>query len=87
MLIDEMMIFYHVVQLTSFSEAAIKLQVSKSHISKSISQLERVLKVRLLNRSTRRLSLTDEGMVFYRHCQSIFEQVQLGYDAIAQLRQ
>lgn len=86
MLINEMIIFYHVVQLKSFSQSAMKLKVSKSYISKHITQLEKALKVKLLNRSTRQVSLTNEGEVFYQHCQTLFEQVQIGYDAIANLR-
>lgn len=86
MLINEMIIFYYVVQLKSFSQAAIKLKVSKSHISKHITLLETELKVKLLNRSTRKLSLTEEGDIFFKHCQTVFEQAQLGYDVIAGLR-
>lgn len=85
--IHEMLIFYHVGQLKSFSQAALRLSVSKSHVSKHISQLEAALQVSLLNRSTRQLSLTQEGVVFHQHCQAMFEQAQLGYDAIDQLRQ
>jgi DNA-binding transcriptional LysR family regulator len=42
--------------------------------------------VRLLNRNTRQVSLTEEGEVFYKHCQSMFEQAQIGYDVIANIR-
>jgi DNA-binding transcriptional LysR family regulator len=87
MLVNAMIVFYHVVQLKSFSQASLKLNMSKSHVSKQISQLETDLKVVLLNRSTRRLSLTEEGEVFYQHCEAVFDCAQMGCDAIAQLRQ
>ena len=86
MLINEMMIFYHVVNLKNFTQAAIKLKVSKSHVSKHISKLEKDLMVKLLNRSTRNISLTQEGKVFYNHCQKLFEQAQIGYESIANIR-
>ena len=83
MLINEMVIFYYVVQLGSFSQAAEKLGVSKSYISKHITKLESDLKSRLLNRTTRQLSLTEAGETFYQHCQSLSEVAEHGYDAIA----
>ena len=86
MLINEMMIFYHVVHLKNFTQAATKLNVSKSHVSKHISKLEKDLRVKLLNRSTRNISLTQEGREFYEHCQKLFEHAQLGYESIANIR-
>lgn len=86
MLVNEMLIFYHVVKLKSFSQAALKLKTSKSYISKHISKLEKELNVRLLNRSTRQISLTEEGEIFFRHCESVFKQAELSYEAIANLR-
>ncbi len=86
MLINEMVIFSYVVQLKSFSQAAEKLEVSKSYVSKHISQLEKDLKSRLLNRSTRQLSLTEAGEIFYQHCQRLFELAEQGYDALAGFR-
>lgn len=86
MLVNEMIVFYYVVQLKSFSQAALQLKVSKSYISKHITQLEQDLSVRLLNRNTRQLSLTEEGEVFYQHCQTLFEHAQSGYEAVADSR-
>ena len=48
--------------------AAEKLGLSKSLVSRQVSALERTLAVRLLNRSTRRLSLTEAGSLFHEHC-------------------
>lgn len=63
-----MEIFTHVVEARSFSGAARRLGLSKSVVSKHITQVERSLGVRLLNRTTRSISLTETGAVFYEHC-------------------
>ncbi len=86
MLVNEMVTFYYVVNLKSFSKAALKLKVSKSYVSKHITLLEQNLKVKLLNRSTRSITLTEEGALFYQHCQAVFERIQMGYDEIINIR-
>ena len=58
-------IFISLVETLSFSRAAIKLSVSKSAVSKRITQLENDLGVRLFYRTTRKISLTQEGEQFY----------------------
>lgn len=52
----------------SFSQAAARLGLSKSAVGKAIARLERRLNVRLFHRTTRSLSLTDEGHTFYASC-------------------
>lgn len=61
----EMQVFLRVVETGSFSEAARLLRMTPSTISKLISRMEARLGVRLIERSTRRLSLTDEGKFYY----------------------
>jgi DNA-binding transcriptional LysR family regulator len=61
----EMQVFVRVIEAGSFAEAARLLLMSPSTISKMISRIEGRLGVRLLERSTRRFSLTDEGQMFY----------------------
>jgi DNA-binding transcriptional LysR family regulator len=85
MLMNEMVIFYTVVQQNSFSGAASTLGVSKSFISKHITELEKKLKTRLLNRTTRQLSLTEAGEIFYQHCKSLAAVADDGFDAIMNL--
>jgi len=63
-----MAVFAKVSETKSFSEAARRLGLSKSAVSKHITRLERDLKARLINRTTRRLSLTEVGSAFYEHC-------------------
>ena len=86
MLVNEMILFYHVVRLKSFSQAAEKLQLSKAFVSKHINQLEKELKIHLLIRNTRRLRLTEAGEAFYLQCEKLFELAQQSYENIATLR-
>ena len=72
-LLDGIAIFKSVVDSGGFSAAARRLGHSTSHISKVVGQLETRLGVRLLNRTTRSINLTDEGQNFYRHSLTIIE--------------
>jgi DNA-binding transcriptional LysR family regulator len=75
--LNGMRVFAQVVEAKSFSAAADKLGMSKSLTSRHVSALERALSVKLLNRSTRRLSLTEAGAVFYEHCARIVQEAEL----------
>ncbi|MDX8386602.1 MAG: LysR family transcriptional regulator [Gallionella sp.] len=68
--------FATVVKAGSFTNAAEQLAISKSFVSKQVSQLENNLGVRLLHRSTRKLSLTDEGSQFYKYCDLIVSEAE-----------
>lgn len=65
--------FVKVVELESFSKAAISLNMTKSAVSKQVQTLEDTLKVRLLNRTTRSVKLTEEGELFYQQAKHIME--------------
>ena len=66
-----MEVFARVAEAKSFSEAARRLQISKSVVSKHVTRLERRLGVRLLNRTTRSVALTEPGQQFYHRCAEI----------------
>lgn len=72
-----MRLFAAVVDAKSFSAAAAKLRTSKSRVSRQVSALESALSVKLLHRSTRKLSLTDAGALFYEHCSRIVKEAEL----------
>jgi DNA-binding transcriptional LysR family regulator len=61
-------LFARVVHHRSFSAAAREAGIAKSAVSRRVAQLEKALGVRLLQRSTRRISVTDEGLRVYEHC-------------------
>jgi DNA-binding transcriptional LysR family regulator len=66
-----MVFFARVVQAGSFTGAAAKLGVSKSVVSAKVADLEEQLRVRLLHRTTRKLSLTQEGMALFERCTKV----------------
>lgn len=84
--LDELETFVKVVEVESFSEAARQLGISKSYVSKHISRLEDRLGARLLNRTTRQLTLTDVGARFYERCVSIIEQLEEAQVEVADLQ-
>lgn len=75
-ILSNMSIFAAVVQHKGFTSAAEQLGSSKSHISKTITKLEQDLGVKLLYRSTRKLSLTEEGEKFYHHCIQVIQSAE-----------
>ena len=72
----QMMIFARTVQEGGFSAAARALDLTPSAVSKQISRLEDRLGVRLLNRTTRHISPTEEGRAFYERCARITAEIQ-----------
>lgn len=72
----EMQTFRAVVDAGSFIRAANTLGFSKAAVSRYVGELEARLGVRLLHRTTRRLSLTEEGEVFYTRCRELLSGVE-----------
>ena len=71
-----MQLFARIVESGSFSAVARELGMIQPTVSKQMTALEEKLGVRLLNRTTRRLSLTDAGREYYERCQRILDEVQ-----------
>ena len=71
--IKAMRIYAKTVELGSMSRAAITLGISTSGVSQQIRRLEQELEVSLLHRNTRKLSLTEAGDTFYRHCIGVLQ--------------
>ena len=76
-----------VVEVGSFSGAAAAMGVSKGHISQRISQLEDRLGVRLLHRTTRKLSLTELGNLYYQRCKQVVEDLDEIERAVSEYQQ
>ncbi|HOM14711.1 MAG TPA: LysR family transcriptional regulator [Rubrivivax sp.] len=72
---EAMRAFVQVVDAGSFTRAALQLKLHKASVSQQVQQLEQRLGVRLLSRTTRSVSPTDEGLAYYRHAVAIVQQV------------
>lgn len=70
-------VFRHVAELQSFAEAGRRLGLSSAAISKNVAELEASVGMRLINRTTRRMALTEEGRIYLEH-------VTRGLDALAE---
>ena len=81
--LELMQTFVRVVEAGSFSAAAERMIVAKSVVSRRIQELEAHLGVRLLNRTTRRLSLTEGGRHYYERAQRIIADVDEAEQAIS----
>ena len=92
--LNRLVIFAKIAKYQSFTKAANELNMDKSTVSNKLSQLESHLGIRLLNRSTRSVTLTEAGSGYYRYCQHIIETAQeaekftaaLGNEAVGLLR-
>ena len=73
---SEINAFLHAAQSQSFTEAARRLGLTPSGVSKSIARLELELGVRLLQRTTRRLNLTPDGAVFLERCVQLLSDLE-----------
>ena len=80
-------IFVSVADAGGFSAAAIKLGVSKAHVSRQILQLERRLDAQLFIRTTRRVSLTEVGQAFYLRCRDILGNLEEAEQALHDLQE
>ncbi|SQH78316.1 Transcriptional regulator, LysR family protein [Shewanella benthica] len=74
--LNGMMLFAAVVRAKGFSQAARETGIPKSTISRKVARLEEQLGVRLLQRDTRNLSLTQVGALFYQHCINIRDEIE-----------
>lgn len=84
--LSQLEMFVNVVDAGSFTGAAEALGVSKSHVSRQISALEDRLGARLLNRTTRKVILTDIGRVFHERCTRILEELEDAEAAVTSLQ-
>jgi DNA-binding transcriptional LysR family regulator len=84
--LDGIAAFARVVDSGSFSAAARRLGISKSAVSAHVQRLEERLGIRLLNRTTRRLAVTEAGAAYYRHCARILAEAEAGEQAAGALQ-
>ena len=84
--LNDMYLFAKVVEYGGYSAAASALGMQASLLSRHIAGLELELGVRLLNRTTRRISVTEAGQTFYGHCAAVVAEAQAARDAIERTR-
>lgn len=84
--LNDMLYFAEVVERGGFAAAGRALGIPKSRLSRRVSELELQLGVRLLQRTTRKLSLTEVGEAYLRHCQAMRESAQAAFDTVAQVQ-
>jgi len=78
--------FASVAELGSFTRAAQKLDISVAQVSRLVSQLEQRLSTKLLYRTTRKVSLTAEGDIYYQHCRQLLSGLADAERAIGNLK-
>ncbi|WP_137885669.1 LysR substrate-binding domain-containing protein [Pseudomonas sp. 2FE] len=83
--LNDLFYFAKVVEAGGFAAAGRLLGIPKSRLSRRIAELENRLGARLLQRSTRKLSLTDIGERYYRHCQAMLLEAEMADEAVATL--
>lgn len=78
--------FVYVTEYESFTRAAKELGISTAQVSRQISALEKRLNIKLLYRTTRKVTLTEEGRVFYQHCRSVLDGLDAAEQAVSNLQ-
>ncbi|MEO7253666.1 MAG: LysR family transcriptional regulator [Casimicrobium sp.] len=79
--LDAMQVFVRVVETGSFSKAAQEFQTTQPTVTKQVAALEARLKVRLLNRNTRGVSLSEPGALFYERCKQLLQDAEAAEQA------
>ncbi|MCZ4060180.1 LysR substrate-binding domain-containing protein [Pantoea sp. LMR881] len=85
--LEELRAWVAVVDSGSITAAAEQLEQTSSGISRALSRLESKLQTTLLHRTTRRLALTEEGLIFLEHARQILTSVEQAEEQIAQRRE
>jgi DNA-binding transcriptional LysR family regulator len=80
--LSHMHLFVEVAKVRSFRRAAEVLGISNSTLSRNIAELEKTIGLRLLHRSTRKVELTEAGVVYFARCQSIVEEARMAHEAL-----
>lgn len=76
--------FVSTAEAGNFSAAAERMALSRSAVAKSVARLEERIQTRLFHRTTRSLSLTEEGLRFYQHCLRILAELEQAEDSLTE---
>jgi DNA-binding transcriptional LysR family regulator len=83
--LNELFYFSKVVEYGGFTAAQRAIGIPKSRLSRRLAELEKRLGLRLLQRNTRRLSLTDPGKLFHEHCRAMMIEAEDAINAVLTL--
>ncbi len=83
--LNDMALFVEVVKRRSFRRAADALGMPNSTLSRRISLLEEGIGLRLLNRTTRKIELTEAGQLYYERCSRIVEEARIAYEELGDM--
>lgn len=78
--------FVAVAEAGNFTQAAKKLLISTAQVSRQVSELEQRLNTKLFYRTTRKVTLTEEGQLFYQQCRSILEGLEVAERSLTNLQ-
>ncbi|MFM0175626.1 LysR family transcriptional regulator [Paraburkholderia sediminicola] len=81
-ILSHMRLFVEVARTKSFRGAAAALVIPISTVSRGIAELEKEIGLRLLNRSTRRVELTDAGEMYFKRCQNIVAEALIAHEEL-----
>ncbi|MEK1942452.1 MAG: LysR family transcriptional regulator [Pseudomonas sp.] len=83
--LNDMALFVEVVKLRSFRKAAEALGMPNSTLSRRISGLEKQIGLRLLNRTTRKIELTEAGQLYFDRCKRIVDEARLAHEQLGEM--
>ncbi len=84
--LNDMLYFAEVATRGGFAAAGRSLGLPKSRLSRRVAELEAQLGVRLLQRTTRKLSLTEAGDIYLKHCVAMRDEAMAASEAVAQMQ-
>lgn len=83
--LNDMALFVEVVKAMNFRRAAEVTGVPSSTLSRRITQLEKAIGLRLLHRTTRKIELTEAGLLYFERCRRIVDEARLAHEQLGQM--
>ena len=83
--LNDMALFVEVVKARGFRGAAQAIGMPNSTLSRRISELEKAIGLRLLNRTTRKIELTEAGQIYFERCKRIVEEARIAHEQLADM--
>lgn len=85
LLLNDMSLFVEVVKARSFRKAAEIMEIPSSTLSRRISVLEKAIGLRLLNRTTRKVELTEAGQIYFERSKRIVDEARLAHEQLGEM--